>query len=146
MFIMIPLSSHTYSRWSSCCLHSVVWLTILHTCKHTGWCCSGSPSHCLNVCVCVWLYPRGRRNGRHGRAGVRTWASAQVDAPLPRPLSKVRAAAQSPRTFPWENKVSGDKLPGAHCKQTPLCEQASLFLCLHTGAFCCSLVRWRPLS
>lgn len=44
-----------YSRWSS----FVVWLTILHICKHTAWCCSGGPSHCLNVRACVYVCTLG---------------------------------------------------------------------------------------
>lgn len=49
-----------------------------------------------------------------------------MHCPPPPPLQGRR-----PCTFPRDNKLTGDKLPGVQCKQTPSCEPASLF-CVYT--------------
>ncbi len=147
LFIMSPpeLTHIQHCSWSSCCLHFVLCLTALHTCKHNALCCSGSTLCCLTS---VYLYPQGQSNGRKGRAGIWTWTSAQVYALLLSPLRKVRTSSSVLLHFPMGKQTDWRQTVRSTLQtDTPVWAAGlSLSLSTHTGAFCCSLVRWGPLD
>lgn len=119
----------------------------LSSCTNCSWC---SCTHCMML--------QGRRLKRQSIStlGGMVMAGRGLQWYEPEHLPRFRRCSSTAPlqgqgsgsgTFPWENKLTGGKLQPAHCKHTPLCEKDRLLtLYTHTGAFCCSLVRWGWLS